>query len=216
MTAFSVVIPNYRLTVGEAAHLQHPAHAEDILAFLTFLLDWDQRGLGAFDPNRIYLMGHSCSAHMLASIFLDSSSITPSLTPSPALLGSVQGIIMSEGIYDIDLLLSSFPAYRDWFIEAAFGAQSSYPAASILALPLRAAALRWLVIHSKGDTLVDLTQSEKMHARLCTLYGEAADSHVYINTDQLDGEHNDILHNGVYVKICANFITADAAQRRGL
>ncbi|KAJ7285943.1 hypothetical protein C8J57DRAFT_1286321, partial [Mycena rebaudengoi] len=41
----------------------------------------------------IYLIGHSCGAYMLPSVFLDSSAV--SLTPPPAVLQAVKGIAMS-------------------------------------------------------------------------------------------------------------------------
>ncbi|KAJ7925052.1 hypothetical protein B0H13DRAFT_1469957, partial [Mycena leptocephala] len=99
-------------------------------------------------------------AHILSSIFLDSSAISPTLTLSPLVLRVTKGIALSEEIFDINLLLTHFPEYRDWFMAAAFGDRVSYADFSATLLLLwepesEHASLQWLVIHSTGDTLVD-------------------------------------------------------------
>ncbi|KAJ7903407.1 Alpha/Beta hydrolase protein [Mycena olivaceomarginata] len=156
-----VLVPNYRLTPSK-----------DILHFLDFITSdaWPGVPELKFTPTgtRLYLLGHSAGAHILSSIFLDSSAAFPSLTPPPAVLKAARGIVMTEGIYDIDLLLAKFPDYRQWFIAAD---------ASTTGLALREGSpenLRWLVIHSKGDTLVDQPQSDAIVAHLGTLYGGGA------------------------------------------
>lgn len=217
-TNFSVAVPNYRLTSQEPAkdlHLHHPAHAQDILQFLEFLTKWNgpQPPTKLYDSQRIYLIGHSCSAHMLTSIFLDSSSVTPSLTPSPSLLRTVQGIILSEGIYDLELLEKSFGNYREWFLIPTFGHDRPLSVFATTKYSLResGAHIRWLVIHSRGDTLIDLPQSEAMYKHLCQLYASAgllAEDFVSSSVDRLEGEHNDILTDSVYLGIVRNFVVA--------
>jgi len=141
---------------------------------------------------------------MLASIFLDSQSVNPTLTPQTALLSAVKGIIMSEGIYDLDALLIRFPTYRDWFIQPAFGPSQSYAPFSVLNYPLRHSQsdpISWLILHSKDDSLVDLPQSTSMHTHLSKL----DPSHSFINTNDLVGEHNDILRSSVYVDLVKDF-----------
>ncbi|KAF8894550.1 Alpha/Beta hydrolase protein [Infundibulicybe gibba] len=214
LTGCSIAVPNYRLTVRDAPDgeiVRHPGHTQDLLHCLHFLLTWEgPTPVGrAYDPHRLYLVGHSCSAHMLTCIFLDSVSITPSLAPSPELLRAVQAIIMSEGIYDIDLLLAHFPSYREWFVQSTFERASSYDEYSTTKLALRSSHMRWLVIHSKGDTLIDLPQSGAMYNHLCSLYGENAVTHVHRNFDQLDAEHNDILRGDAYPQLVGNFILKD-------
>jgi acetyl esterase/lipase len=200
-------VPNYRLT-NKHNQLRHPTHAGDILAFLTFITTWE--GIpDAFDPagRRMCLAGHSAGAHILTSIFLDSSAATPSLTPTPAVLQAVRGIAVSEGIYDIDLFIARFPETRAWFIAPAFGDLSSYADFSTTRYALRKDSdLRWLVIHSPGDTLVDMPQSDAMYANLRALYGAAADEHVARNVDQLDVDHDDVLRSPVYVDIVRAFV----------
>ncbi|KAH8833839.1 hypothetical protein DL96DRAFT_1703477 [Flagelloscypha sp. PMI_526] len=93
-------------------------HAADILQYLVYAV---ANSAGLYDPSKLFLIGHSCSAHMLASIVLDSSHVDPSLTPPQNVLDAVQGLILSEGIYSLTQLLVRFPKYNEWFIEAAFG-----------------------------------------------------------------------------------------------
>jgi acetyl esterase/lipase len=192
-TGFPVAVPNYRLT-KEATPIQHPAHAEDVLTALYFLLSWhgplpagSTRPHLPYDPTRLFVIAHSCAAHIIASIVLDSSKVTPSLTPHTSnLLASIQGIALTEGIYDIDLLLSSFPPYKDWFIARAFGSSDSFAPFSVTGYPMRIREpsgdegrhIKWLIIHSQGDTLVDLQQSEGMYKHLLHLYGLPSEDNV--------------------------------------
>ncbi|KAJ7632527.1 Alpha/Beta hydrolase protein [Roridomyces roridus] len=197
-----VLVPNYRLTTAKN-NLRHPAHAEDILEFLIFLPTCDAISTAG---RPIYLIGHSAGAHIIASIFLDSSAVTPSLTPPPALLQAVKGLVLAEGIHDIDLLLTRFPTYRAWFIAEAFGDRPSYAPFSVTTMGTREGGehLRWLVIHSTGDTLVDQPQSETMYDHLRTLY---APDNVSRSFDQLDLEHSDILTTPLFIDIVRAFCT---------
>jgi hypothetical protein len=188
----------------------------DILQFLSFLVTWQGfDSLGPpYDPRKIYLIGHSCGAHILASIFLDSSSVSPTLTPPAPLFDAVQAIVMSEGIYDLDLLLDSFPDYREWFIEDAFGARTSYAEHSVTAFPLRTPdpRTRWLIIHSQGDSLVDMAQSEAMYLHLTRLHTISSVGNSILvskNTNQLKEEHNAILSAEEFVSIVADYLLAD-------
>lgn len=209
---FPVAVPNYRLTPATPtpeSHFRHPKHAEDLLEFLEFLMTWagpkDVVGR-AFDPQTLFLLGHSCSAHMLASIFLDSSATSPTLTPSPSLLASVKGIAVSEGIYNIDSLLLRFPKYREWFIENAFGKHETYAQFDVSRYPLRSPAIFWLVLHSKEDTLVDESQSEGMYRHLHNLYGEDKEC-ISFNADALKGEHDGIFSGDEYPTVIGEFVS---------
>ncbi|KAI0818549.1 Alpha/Beta hydrolase protein [Irpex lacteus] len=245
LTSFPIAVPNYRLTTSSTPHIKHPAHAEDLHEFLKFILDWSgPEPPSKYDPGRLYLAGHSCSAHMLMSIFLspppplpraqDSNSTAtspspptytptrepthiyffPQLIPSPRLIASVRGFILSEGIYDLDLLLRSFPAYKDWFVAAAFGERDSYAAVNTIQGIIRKPPqppstptvkeedkAKWLVIHSTGDTLVDVLQSQGFADNLRE---QGAD--VELNDSEVTEEHNDLLRGEVYPTLVANFV----------
>ena len=216
-TSCPVAVPNYRLTQPDNG-LLHPAHAQDILQLLTFLLSWSGPRPGPqgcpvrppYDPNRIYLIGHSCSAHMLACILLNS--VEPVLVPSAALLRAVRGVVFSEGIYDIDSLLMSFPAYRDWFIRETFGSLPTYDRYSTTKLALRDGAkhIRWMILHSKGDTLVDIVQSQAIYDHLQSLYNEGLQGgdQIVKNWDDLEDDHNAILQSGKYIQIVGDFVSS--------
>lgn len=209
-TGFPVAVPNYRLTpLKETADniLRHPSHAKDILDFLEFLLTWGPPyGLNlSFGPTQLCLMGHSCGAHMLSSIFLDSSAVTPSLTPSQALLNAVKAIIPSEGIYDLDLLSNNFPDYLEWFVARAFGKRASYAPFAVTSYRTRSHSISWLLIHSQGDTMVNFPQSEKMLEHLKSEYGPSADERIFYDTS-LTQDHFDIPAGDELVNIVGQFI----------
>ena len=216
-----MAVPNYRLTQtapdnnSNSNVVQHPAHAQDILQLLTFLLSWSgpgpgPQGHGIYDPNRIYLLGHSCSAHMLACILLDSAE--SALVPSAALLQAVRGVVFSEGIYDIDTLLKSFPDYRHWFISETFGSLPTYDRYSTTRMALRGGAehIRWMILHSKGDTLVDILQSQAIYDHLRSLYDGSLQGSGQIakNWDDLEGGHDEILQSVKYIQIVGDFISS--------
>jgi hypothetical protein len=120
----------------------------------------------------------------------------------------VQGIVVSEGIYDIDLLLSSFPRYKEWFIAPTFGSRASYAKFSTSTFPLWNTDIRWLVVHSKGDTLVNLPQSEIMYKHLYNLHDSNRMSGCarVSKNEELDEGHNEILRGDEYVRIVSTFV----------
>lgn len=238
-------MPNYRLTAA-ASPLRHPAHAEDVLSALSFLLSWhgplppgEHRPKLPYDHSKLFLVGHSCGAHIISSIVLDSSKVTPSLTPhatstgvshTPHLLSAIQAVVLSEGIYDLDLLISSFPKYKDWFIAPSFGPRESYTPYSVNKYPLRqykdttghdGKHIRWLIIQSKGDTLIDIKQAKAMYQHLTNLLAEvnvsdlveegSADKEpqslkVERNWENLEDDHDQVLLGEQYVEIVRDFI----------
>ncbi|GJE87190.1 alpha/beta hydrolase [Phanerochaete sordida] len=205
----AVAVPNYRLTTP-ASGLRHPAHAEDLLAFLEFARGWaGPGGDAAYDPARLYVAGHSCSAHMVASILLapsdDAPVAFPTLAPSDALLASVRGVIATEGLYDIDLLLQSFPTYKEWFIASTFGEHASYAAFSVSQYNLRPGAehIRWLIAHSTKDPLVDILQSEAMIQRLESFSKANVESYLELSCE----DHNGVLMEDKYHELVSSFIS---------
>ncbi|KAJ3811617.1 Alpha/Beta hydrolase protein [Lentinula aff. lateritia] len=210
-TTFPVIVPNYRLS-SRSNDVYHPNHAEDVLELLMFITETRPDFPRVFDPSRIYLISHSCGAHMLASILLDSSSISPTLTPPSSILDAIQGVIFSEGIYDIERLLKDFPDYRSWFIEEAFRDLPSYATLDTTSLRLRTQNdIRWLIIHSQGDTLVNVAQSEAMLTHLNNLYGQIEGKAVQGNIEELKAEHDTVLSTPVYLRIVVDFIEGTAS-----
>ena len=158
---------------------------------------------------------------MLASILL--ASPFPELTPSQSLLQAVRGVVVSEGIYDVDALLRSFPGYREWFIANTFGDHATYPDVNVASYQTRPGGehIRWLVLHSSGDVLVDQLQSEIMYAHLSSIAITSDESvppaatgprpRVSKNFDELSEAHNELLKGVVYPRIVADFIATDVA-----
>jgi acetyl esterase/lipase len=218
-------VPNYRLTRANQP-IKHPEHASDVLSSLSFLTTW--HGLlpsGAtiprlpYDPSRIYVIGHSCGAHIIASILLDSSAAYPKLTPphppvgSPSLLDAVQGVVLFEGIHDIDILLQSFPDYGKWFIAETIGPGPLYAEASAINYPLRTHGgkeqgthIRWLVANSTGDTLIDFKQAEIMVDHLKKLYGAAGEAKVKLDLTTCKLEHKEDLITDEFIELMRAFI----------
>ena len=109
---------NYRLSdpddVGEATHVLHPVHVEDVAAALGWLHRHATR-LGV-DGERMVLMGPSAGAHLVALVatntkFLEEEEVDP-------------GILRGVASYDIDaydlparLALPAVPAYVNAFGE---------------------------------------------------------------------------------------------------
>lgn len=167
-------------------------------------------------------MGHSCGPHILASILLDSSKFYPTLTPPPpapghpALLDAIQAVVCTESIFDLDLLIDSFPDYKDWFIARSFGPGPLYPEANVSGYPFRkhegkdqGTHIRWLLINSAGDTLVDAKQSEKMYKHLVSLLppgNESGTPQVVLDLQGFTQEHDDVLENDKIVEVTTEFI----------
>ncbi|KAH9901063.1 alpha/beta-hydrolase [Cubamyces lactineus] len=211
LTGCAVAVPNYRLTTSDCP-IHHPSHADDVLRALHFLATWSGPQP---PPSALYVLGHSCSAHILASIFL--ASPFPSLTPSPQLIAITRGILLSEGIYDIDALLRSFPNYKQWFIAPAFGDHDAYPDVNVASYPLRSGAdhIRWLIIHSKGDSLVDQLQSDTIFSHLSILASQIPSGPrpmVQKNFDEIQEDHNELLTGTVYPRIIADFVAQDISS----
>jgi acetyl esterase/lipase len=136
----AVAVINYRL----APATRHPGPVRDLEAAFAWLSAHAKDY--SFDPNRIFVMGHSAGAHMAASLAAGKG-------PFPA------GYIGLEGIYDIPALVARWPRYRGWFIEWAFGGAEKGWADASPARRTIAGKGSWLVVHSETDELVDSDQS---------------------------------------------------------
>lgn len=204
-----VAVPNYRLTTPTTP-IQHPSHTEDTLAFLNFVLVWkgpSSDGQPVYDRGKLFLLGHSCSAHMLCSIYLAprDPGANATLVPSSELLAATRGFVLTEGIYDLDLLLRSFPTYKEWFIANAFGDRESYGEFDVSSYDLRKGGehLLWLLLHSRDDTLVDVAQGESMYGHLVGKFGAAS---VKKDWETLRGDHNPLLKTDAYYEAVTRFI----------
>ncbi|KZV84897.1 alpha/beta-hydrolase [Exidia glandulosa HHB12029] len=221
-TGCAVAVPNYSLSgprnqpADSSELIQHPTHTSDVLRAFEFLRTWNGQPpepsatsvdqLPYYNAEAIFAIGQSCGAHILGTMLLSpSESSSPSVAPSDSLLRAVRGVITTEGIFDIDLLLQSFPPYRGWFIESAFGASETYRDVSVNNFTARSTRIPWLLIHSTGDTLVDQVQSSTMYDRLRLLHGDDG-SLVAKDWDGFDQEHDDVVKSEKFPTVVSDFV----------
>ena len=132
---------DYRL----APKFQFPAPIEDLDTALNALIKDNAKS--NCDINRIFLMGHSAGAHSIAMWNLKFK------------LKNVRGFIGLSGIYDIPLLIKTWPQYEDQFITLEFGASSKWQDESP-AYAMFENKANWILVTSKKDELVDTAQTE--------------------------------------------------------
>jgi len=133
----------------------HPAHAEDAASAIAWLKDQSRKF--HVDPDKIFVVGHSAGGHILATIATD---------PKLSAKASVAGFVGLEGIYDIPNLAKRWPTYPHWFLNRAFGSDpSKWAAASPTRLKV-VSKTPWLLVHSKGDELVDVPQTDDFASHL--------------------------------------------------
>ena len=137
---------------------------------------------------------------MISTLFFVSMPDGSDTVPCPQIIDSIKAVVLSEGLYDLSLLLQSFPKYRDWFIEPAFG--PDYSKFSILNAKLHHRVdFPWLLIHSEGDTLVDVYQTTEMHNHL-----KSSQAGVIISLFDVVGEHDAILETEEYINVVKKFL----------
>ncbi|QRW00150.1 alpha/beta hydrolase family protein [Ceratobasidium sp. AG-Ba] len=210
-----VIAVNYRLSPrSEGPTVHHPAHVLDLLEALSFIRQHGSAQLGVPQSSldNLYLLGHSCGAHMITSLVLEDPSGSNNIVTPPELLANIKGLFLSEGIYDIDLLLKKFPSYSD-FIQGAFGKRESYKEVSPAHYQLRGdTPIYWLVVHSKGDQLVNEEQAESLWDHLWELYDRRAHQYVEADWERLNGNHDEILENQEYADMVAQFVNETLAK----
>ena len=88
---YLLVSVNYRLSPA----VQHPAHVEDVAASLAWIHDHIDRYGG--DPARIFLIGHSAGAHLVALVATDERY----LAVHGLDLSLIAGVVCLDGLYEI-------------------------------------------------------------------------------------------------------------------
>lgn len=168
-----IAIPNYRLS-HSPAHPErevnvHPIHILDTVRSVIWLadqgnmegiLDEDLEGSKgkAMEIGEIYLVGHSCGAHIISHILVglphipirndpssnDASSSSPTLnetnsissperTALSAMLRKVRGYGFLDGIYDLGDLIDEYASY-EFFVVKAFGDKENWSKGSVSSL----------------------------------------------------------------------------------
>ncbi|KAG8894732.1 Kynurenine formamidase [Tulasnella sp. 408] len=197
--SLEVAVVNYVLSPRkpeDGPAVRHPVHAADVLRALQCLID---------PPKNEALGTRSSSLPSETSLWLSPEpSPSSALAPSPDLIRSVKGILLAEGIYDIDLLLQRHPTYND-FIEGGFTARDSYTDVSTPNFTTYEGSghIKWLVVQSTGDTLIDEDDSLVMYEALTKLYpGTANVSKDFTSFTQ---DHFEVLHTDDFMDLLLQF-----------
>ena len=215
LTAYPVAILNYRLTTPENK-LRHPAHAEDVLDFLEFALDWEgPSGAGSrpYDASRIYVLGQSCGTHMITSILLRpphafQSSPDVARQPSPRVLRAVRGVVLSGGAYDLDGLIRAAPVAKELYVNVPFGDRPSYEPFNTAEYEFYEGGenIHWLVLRSEGDKVVDRRSNEVMVEHLEDLLKKTGSRGSVESHWELTTGHNETIHEEEYPRIVQGFV----------
>ena len=217
-TGFAVAIPNYRLSPRQSTSTEHPfrhpGHVDDIVSALITIHSWEPPSTAALrlNSNTMHLVGHSCGAHMISAILMKAG--VPGAGPTKPLpetvWSAIQTATIAEGIYDLDLLLAMFPNYRD-FVEGVFGERKDEPGQSLtkfsvtqFVLPENS-TIRWFVVHSTGDTLIDVNHAEAMISHLEASH-KAPTTHVFQDISTLNAGHDAVLQTKEFVWLVAEFL----------
>ncbi|CAO3669479.1 unnamed protein product [Rhizopus stolonifer] len=178
----SVVSVNYRLSLLEKGEtissIQHPSHIQDVGAAVQFLAQTPINQ--QYDPQQIYLVGHSAGAHIALMLLLDDSFGCNSI---------IRGVLGVSGIYDIPLLLSTFPSYLG-FIQQAFGT-CDYHQASPVCHHHIVSKVKVMIAHSQEDSLINNQQALVMTDHLKSLQANV------ILDMNLKGDHYELMNFGV-------------------
>ncbi|RCI02901.1 Kynurenine formamidase, partial [Rhizopus stolonifer] len=152
-----LLLIQFRLSLKEhpdaIPQVQHPDHIMDVGKAIEYLYNTSE---GHYNPHQIYIVGHSAGAHIALMLLLDT-----------VYHQYIAGVIGVSGIYDIPLLLKTFPSYTDFIVQA-FGAdQSRFLDASPISKTSTQLGHKPIIIaHSPQDMLIDHQQPECMVAHL--------------------------------------------------
>lgn len=84
---------NYRL----APEFRHPEHARDVARAVAWVYRHSKEY--GWDPNKLFLVGHSAGAHLAALIAVDPSYLTEQKLTTKI----IQGVVGLSGVYDLTL-----------------------------------------------------------------------------------------------------------------
>ena len=119
----------------------------------------------------------------------------------------IRGVIGLEGIYHINQMLVDFPSYLDWVVRPAFdGTHEDFEKISpaVIAKSKRLRRYALLIVHSKFDELLRVSQSELFYEAISTAAKQTDGKHCikYLLLDYARITHNSIvdkLEDGIQV-----------------
>jgi acetyl esterase/lipase len=217
-TGFAVALPNYRLSHRQPTAIEpsfrHPGHVDDIVSALITIHSWEPPSTTALRLNHtsMHLVGHSCGAHMVCAILMEARvpGAGPTRPLPETIWSTIQTATIAEGIYDLDLLLVMFPKYQ-YFVENTFGEREDQPGSSLTKFSVTQFVLpensvvRWFVVQSTGDTLVDVNQAEAMISHLEASH-KTSSTHVFQDISTLNADHDAVLQTKEFARLVAAFI----------
>lgn len=149
-----------------------------------WLLSPAQTARYGYDARSLYLMGHSCGAHMVALLALQYEKYLSPILPGG---DTLKGCVGVQGIYDLDLIVKDFPSYVG-DVEIAFTKdRNNWESPQVLGSAGSSSTAPWLVIHSKEDDWVNLAQAENFVGHLQELRIDAK-----LDTD-VNGDHMKVI-----------------------
>jgi len=136
----AVALVRYRLAPAS----QHPVPAQDVAAAIARLIR-DATKYG-YDPERIFLVGHSAGAHLASLVALDAAYLNRhGLTP-----GVLAGVVSISGLYDLSPTRNMFDSHRAAVINA-FGPDSAVLQKASPVQHVRADAPPFLIFAAADD-----------------------------------------------------------------
>ena len=147
---------------------------------------------------------------MLASLLLDppeGEGAPSDLRPSAAVIKAIKGVVLVEGIHDLDLLLKTFPSYRD-FVEGAFPGSDLSPFSVTRYKVREGVQIRWLVMQSRGDTLIDEPQAASMYAHLQSEYVRMGweTTHIRKDFESTTEDHDAVLLTKRFAEVACSIL----------
>ncbi|KAF9135200.1 Kynurenine formamidase [Mortierella sp. 14UC] len=217
-----VAVVNYTLSIADIkddptsvpARARHPKHVQDVAAALGYLYTHAGEH-GNYNPDRIFLVGHSAGGQITGllalrpDLYLEPVETSLGLTKG-TLHRAIQGVVGVEGIYNVDRLLKVWPDYRDFVVQG-FGEDPEaliQGSADKQVVPTGLVLPRYAVIHSHQDTLVDPAQANDYFAHLLSVAGEqlaSSKDHVVVEFGDW-GTHDDMLQTPQFIQTVTKYI----------
>ncbi|KAJ2819662.1 hypothetical protein GGI24_004716 [Coemansia furcata] len=190
----AVAVINYGLSQRTPDSIRHPAHLQDAIKAVQFLVHGDYPGKQLVNSDSTYLIGHSAGAH-LATLMVLSDQLD--------CIASIRGVVGVGGIYDIPGLLELYPDYAD-FIDMAFDPAQHQEASPQHVAKCRyadAKNIRFLIINSAGDSLIPAIMSADFARQLV----HSGHTNVELVVRDL-GSHFGMLDNKEFWQLAADFV----------
>lgn len=221
----AVAVINYRLSSmdEDGGPIKYPDHVHDCAAAIKWFRYPGRNAYYGYDPDRIFLVGHSVGAQLAGVLTLD-----------PRWLGddyrAIRGVVGVQGVYDLPKLVDSMPFFLP-FVEAAFGRREDeekrlwiYASPQYLLLPDHYRMAPQLIVHSPEDDALDGDQAVHYRDHLRSIVSKEAQAPGYPAPDperriqlitQLSGGHYEVLLSPEFPALVVNFVDSIYPESRG-